>query len=49
MYLSTGLFFGPVSPGTRALEARSFKLQPKECSSLFLEHSPHMLTPKPVQ
>ena len=39
MCLSTGLFFGPVSPGTRALEA--LKLQRKECSSLFLELSPH--------
>ena len=38
MCLSTGLFFGPVSPGARALEA--LKLQPKECSSLFLELSP---------
>ena len=39
MCLSTGLFFGPVSPGARALEA--LKLQPLAgTSSLLLELSP---------
>ena len=41
--------FCATSPGTRVLEEMSFKLQPRECFSLFLQPFFYMLTPKPVQ